>query len=242
MLTIHSGSRNFGKCIADYHQDIAIKQCMNTSNVDIKAIIAKLKVQYNGKELERQISLEKDKVIKVPKDQCYLTGEFKDEYIADSRVAQNYATLSRYVMAYIAIKFLGLELKDLDVIESAHNFIGDDGIIRKGAIQANKGQKVVIPLNMKDGILIGIGKGNAEYNNSAPHGAGRLLSRSKAKATLSTEDFKEDMKNVFSTSVGQSTLDESPRAYKDSEMIKEYLQPTVTIIGHYLPIHNMKDK
>lgn len=237
ILTIHSGSRNFGLQVAKFYQNKADESCNYTDNPNK---IEELKKLYSGKELGNKIKELKSSISKVSKDQAYLTGLFKDMYLKDLSIAQKYSQLNRYIMASEIVKFFNLNIFDLECIESIHNWIADDNIIRKGAIQANKGQKVIIPLNMRDGIIIGIGKGNEEYNKSAPHGAGRILSRSKAKEELDIEEFKEEMKNVFSTSVSESTLDESPMAYKNMDMIIEYLKPTVDIIGRYLPIYNLK--
>lgn len=238
LLTIHSGSRNFGLQVAKYHQNKAVINC--SIRPDKKDKVAELKTQYTGKELGDKIKELSTEYQPIPKDQSYLTGEAKENYLFDLSVAQKYASLNRYIMASEIIGFFDLDIIKVECTESIHNWIADDGIIRKGAIQANEGQRVVIPLNMRDGVIIGTGKGNPDYNNSAPHGAGRVLSRSKAKELLNIKEFKSEMKDVFSTSVSESTLDESPMAYKDSDMIKEFLKPTVDIIGQYKPIYNLK--
>lgn len=169
----------------------------------------------------------------------YLTGKAKGEYLADMYFAQVYAAVSRNAMLLLIEMALGLVYGEF--IETTHNYINPkDGIIRKGAVSAYEGEKLVIPMNMADGILLCRGKGNPDWNYSAPHGAGRLYSRTAAKENLSMEEFQERMKDVYSTSVCESTLDESPMAYKSTEEIRSLIEPTVEILDVIKPVINLK--
>jgi len=205
-LLIHSGSRNFGLKIANYHQKKANESC--------------------GGKMEGL---------------AYLSGDMADEYYEDMKVAQEFAILNRVTMSKKIIDYL--EVDSIEKIESVHNYINfDDGIVRKGAISAKEGEPVIIPLNMADGAIIGTGKGNEDWNFSAPHGAGRLMSRSKAKETINLEDFQKVMDDagVWTSCVSKSTLDESPFAYKNADDILRYLEPTVDVTHRIYPIYNFK--
>ena len=239
-LVIHSGSRNFGKCIADYHQHIAIKYCQEKSrwNQD-ETIIEKLKSEDRYSEIESYLEeMKKNNIYRVPKQLSFLEGELRENYLYDLEVAKQYAELSRESMAERIVKFLGVE--PVGSFHTVHNYIDSKGMIRKGAIDADEGLIVLIPLNMRDGSILARGKGNVEWNCSAPHGAGRLMSRSKAKAILNIDEFKDSMSEVYTTSVGQATLDEAPMAYKPAEEILEYIQDTVDIIDIIKPLYNFK--
>jgi tRNA-splicing ligase RtcB len=216
-ITIHSGSRKFGLKVAGYYQRMA-------------------------KHITRQMNL------KVPQDMEYLPlGYGGISYLLTARLAQQYAHYNRLSMLYIILNFLGEEYDEDNVIESVHNYISDrDNIVRKGAISAHKDERVVIPLNMGAGVVIGKGKGNKDYNSSAPHGAGRLYGRKDMLRRLdsgtfySMEAFKESMKGVFTTSVDRSTFDESPFAYKPWDSISGYLEETVDIEQIVRPVYNLK--
>lgn len=172
-------------------------------------------------------------------EQAYLRGEYMFNYCVDMIIAQYYAELNRNTMLDIICKTTGLVV--CDRFDTIHNYIDfTNYIVRKGAISAQKGEVCAIPMNMRDGVLLCVGKGNEDWNCSAPHGAGRIMSRSEAKRVLSVEDFKDTMSNVFSTSVNQYTLDEAPMAYKDSEFIKSAIEPTVDIIEVIKPVLNLK--
>lgn len=170
----------------------------------------------------------------------YLTGDEAKEYLQDMRIAQKYAQLNRRIIADEIIKQMGW--KEISSFESEHNYIGDDNIIRKGAISANSGQKVIIPLNMRDGALIAIGKGNKDWNNSAPHGAGRKLSREQAAKEIQLQDYEKSMNGIYTTCVCQETLDESPFAYKNSDDIESEITPTVQVVDKITPKFNFKNK
>lgn len=173
---------------------------------------------------------------KVPEDLCYLEGAHRDDYLHDMKICQEYARKNREEIARRIIGFL--KVKPIESFHTVHNYIDfEDNIIRKGAIRCNKGEEVVIPLNMRDGSIIGIGKGNEDWNCSGPHGAGRLMSRSKAKDSIAMDDFKQSMEGIFTTSVNESTLDESPMAYKPAEEIIELVKDIVEVIK---PRYNFK--
>ena len=182
----------------------------------------------------------------VPKGMEYLPmNQGGEDYLKDMKVAQEFAQLNRLVMLQIILDILGVKFDVINTVLSVHNYIGDDGVCRKGAIEAYAGQEGVIPLNMKDGTLRIVGKGNPDYNNSAPHGAGRAFSRSKMKemmrnGTYSVEDFQKSMDGVFTTTANASTIDEAPVAYKPFELVREYIEATAEIISVIKPIYNLK--
>jgi RNA-splicing ligase RtcB len=178
----------------------------------------------------------------IPADLAYLQGKYMQDYLMDMFVAQRYATLNRETMLKTLWDyFWKKECKTLHEVESIHNFIDPmDCMLRKGAISAHKDYDVIIPFNMRDGIIIGRGKGNPDWNYSAPHGAGRILSRGKAKEQLNVDDFKEDMKGVWTSCVSKDTLDESPRVYKNKEDIIKFIEPTVEITEFVKPVYNFK--
>ena len=209
-VTIHSGSRNFGLKVAQYWGRKAKEFC------------EKNKVETKGMPF------------------LYVSSEEGQGYLRDMRVAQSYATRNRMMMSAIINEFF--DVGSFDIVESIHNFIDDTGMIRKGATPAKEGQMVIIPFNMRDGLAICHGKGNPDWNFSAPHGAGRVLSRSKAKSTLDVEYFQEDMKaaGVYTSTANASTLDESPDAYKDKDLIISCIQDTVEIVDFVKPVYNFK--
>ena len=174
----------------------------------------------------------------VAADLMWLEGEDLQHYFADSLIVNEYAKENRHTILNTIVTAMGGKI--LDKIDSTHNFIGKDGILRKGATMAYAGQKVLIPLNMRDGLLICIGKGNPEWNYSAPHGAGRLYSRNKAKELIALADYEEAMRDVYTTCVSESTIDESPFAYKDAEEIMRCIEPTADICEHLKPVYNFK--
>lgn len=242
-LTIHTGSRNFGKCICNYWQQIAIKSFKRNSKEDIKKEIDLLKTQFSDKELYEKIKTLKAKKpvsLDFPDELCYLENENAQNYLLDMIFSQIYAQENRRLISEKILKTLNITSSE--TIETVHNFIDfNDFIIRKGAIRSYSEEKMIIPFNMRDGILICKGKSNPEWNFSAPHGAGRLMSRSQARKTLNLDVFKLQMKDVFSTSVNSSTLDEAPNAYKNPHIIEEAIEPTAEIINRIKPVLNLKD-
>ena len=247
-MTIHSGSRNLGHQIATIHQEYAVDLCSGKKEYyerkhkliddfkargkrdDIEGVLREMRKEYKGQKPS------------LPRDLCYLEGEFRDNYIHDMKIAQEYASLNRKTMADNILKAMfGKELDDYSHFETVHNYISfEDNIIRKGAISAYEDEKLLIPINMRDGSIIARGKGNPDWNYSAPHGAGRLMSRTEAKKSLSLNDFKETMKGIYSTSVHKGTLDESPRAYKDIEDIIDSMGDTVEVVDRIKPVYNFK--
>jgi RNA-splicing ligase RtcB len=246
-ITIHSGSRNFGKMICEYHQEKAKKILDKNRNEVLKERIEEILKNTVDKtqipslmaEAKKELGLDFDFDIKGME---FLEGGAAFEYLIDMVVAQKYAQLNRKMMLTIICNILG-EIKPIDVIESVHNFIDfRDFIIRKGAIRSYIGERMIIPLNMRDGVLVCEGKSNEDWNNSAPHGAGRLMSRGKAKESIDLDKFKKQMEGIYSTSVCKGTLDEAPDAYKDSKMIEAAIEPTATILDKLKPLLNIKDK
>ena len=242
-LTIHSGSRNFGLKIANWHQKKASRLLRNGPDKEkIKEIVAKYKNHPDRGELIQREIKELNGAPDPSKGLEYLEDVDAVDYIEDMKIAQMYARVNRRVMAHrIFADLCNVDSRDMDCIESVHNYIDfEDGIIRKGAISAKKDERVIIPLNMADGIIVGCGKGNKEWNNSAPHGAGRTMSRRVAKGSIKLDDFKKRMIGVWSSCVQKSTLDEAPQAYKKAEDIIGYLEPTVEIEMLMKPVYNFK--
>ncbi|WP_028987554.1 RNA-splicing ligase RtcB [Thermicanus aegyptius] len=235
-LVIHSGSRYLGKQVAEYYQEVAYKELMNLKNKK-ETLIQELKAQ--GREKEIQTELKKLQPAKVNKELAYLEGESFRDYIHDMRITQMYAEINRKAMADEIIKAMGLTL--VEEFTTIHNYIDTvNMILRKGAISARKGEKVIIPMNMRDGSLIAIGKGNPDWNYSAPHGAGRLFSRSASREKISLQEFQEAMKGIYSTSVCETTIDESPFAYKPMEEIIANTKDTLDIVDVIRPLYNFK--
>ena len=235
-LVIHSGSRYLGKQVAEYYQKIAINDLTNNTKEKI-ALIAKLKNEGREKEIEYALKIF-DKP-KIPSHLAYLEGIHLKNYLHDVGIIQKYADKNRKTMANEIITRMGLTVEE--EFTTCHNYIDlDHMILRKGAISAQKGEKLIIPINMKDGAIIGIGKGNPDWNYSAPHGAGRIMSRSKAKELVSLEEFKKSMSGIWTTSVCQSTIDESPMVYKPIEEIIKNIKDTVTVERIIKPVYNFK--
>lgn len=237
-LLIHSGSRNLGKQVADFYQNLAI-DLLNSSKAEV------LK-KYQSTDLKEDISKGFDELDlskkSYPKELSYLTGSLRERYLEDMKISQNYASLNRKIIADIILeKYLNKNLEDFSYFETIHNYIDfRDNVVRKGAISANKNEKIIIPINMRDGSILAKGKGNEDWNNSAPHGAGRLLSRTQARKRHSLNRFKEDMRGVYSTSISKKTLDENPRAYKPMDDILKNLDETAEVIDILKPIYNFK--
>jgi RNA-splicing ligase RtcB len=235
-LLIHSGSRNLGKQVAEYYQKLA-QQVIVDEHLALRAdLIETLKRHGRQEEIETELA-------KIPRRPVtgleYLRGGNVKDYLHDMAICQEWAEVNRDTIAKDIINAMNWDYTR--VIQSVHNYIDiDAAIIRKGAIAARKDELCLIPLNMRDGTLICRGKGNPEWNYSAPHGAGRLMSRSKAKELISLEDFQESMKDVYSSTVCKETIDESPFAYKDMEEIINAIEPTVEIIERIIPVYNFK--
>ena len=232
-LVIHTGSRNLGFQVCKYYQSFIDNQADNIKEQKLK-IIKKLKKEGRFTEIESTLKNFKPKP---PKK--YLTGLRMAEYLHDMYICQKYARENRMLIADKILAYLNIKPKDS--FESVHNFISfEDNIIRKGAILARKNEPVIIPLNMRDGCILGFGKGNRDWNCSAPHGAGRILSRNEARRELKLDDFKKAMNGIYTTTADLSTIDESPMAYKDASLIIEAVKPTITIKNIIKPIYNFK--
>ena len=251
-LVIHTGSRNLGKQIAEYYQELA-DELVNHNKAGYyekrDEIIATYKAEGRRSEIQDALaafraSWEDQNLNVVPKDLAWLEGRYFDDYLHDSEIAARYAHLNRLTIADLIIKaYFGKDyaIDDFEHFETVHNYIDtEDMVIRKGAISAHEGEKVLIPISMKDGALICVGKGNPDYNMSAPHGAGRRLSRKAANETLSMDEFRKEMDGIYSTSVDESTLDESPMAYKGLDDILPMLEGTCEVVEHIRPIDSFK--
>ena len=273
-LVIHTGSRNLGKQVADYYQNLAIELCSSKEEMfKRKEEIIKIykeqgrksEIQKALKELEAEYKHNKPNL---PNELCYLEGKYREMYLHDMEICQRYASINRIEIAQKILQEMfpnplykeNIETIDLGyryntmviqnkigidfkAFETIHNYISfEDNIVRKGAIRANKDERVIIPINMRDGSIIAVGKGNKDWNNSAPHGAGRIMSRHKAKEMFKLEEFKESMKDIYSTSVVEETIDEAPFVYKPMQEIINNIQNTVEIEKIIRPIYNFKAK
>ena len=244
-MVIHSGSRNLGKQVAELYQRLAIN--LSRGYVDYlekrDEIIRTYKEQ--GRKTEIQAALKQlhwevyESEPPIPEDLCYLSGKYLEDYLFDVVICQRFARRNREKMAEVILERTGIA--GGEGFHTIHNYIDtEEMILRKGAIAAHKGEKVLIPINMRDGSVLAIGKGNPEWNYSAPHGAGRVMSRTKAKNTLSMEEYQETMKGIYTTSVNENTLDEAPMAYKSLEDIIDVIRESVDVIDVMKPIYNFK--
>lgn len=240
-LVIHTGSRNLGQQVATYYQKLAIEMCKNAAQQQKQEAHDKLLSQGRISEIPdalQQISRQYADLTKIPAQQCHLWGTAKDDYLHDVGICQEFARKNRQYIADSILSFLHISHEES--FDTIHNYIDDTGIVRKGAIAAHKGQKVIIPMNMRDGCLSAIGKGNQDWNCSAPHGAGRLFSRQTVQEYFTVEEFQQEMQGIYSTSICSATLDESPMAYKPMEEIVSLISPTVDVVKTIKPIYNFK--
>ena len=242
-LIIHTGSRNLGKQVAEIYQSLAVdlNKGKETYFQQRDEIIRTYKEQGRRNEIQaalEKISWEKRETT-IPEDLCHLYGSFFEDYLHDVEICQRFAKRNREMIAEILLEKTGL--MGTDAFHTIHNYIDvEEMILRKGAIAAHEGEKVLIPINMRDGSIIAIGKGNPEWNCSAPHGAGRVMSRTKAKEALTLEEYKQTMAGVYTTSVNEATLDEAPMAYKRLEDIIDVIRESVDVIDVMKPIYNFK--
>lgn len=240
-LTVHSGSRNFGLKVANFHQKLAYN---NIVKRDVSKEIEEIKRTKKGKDIENAIlALKKAAILSVPRHLAHLEGADKERYIKHMVVAQQYAAVNRRLMIRKMLEFFDIEFDERHLWESTHNYIDvTDSIMRKGAISAHQGEPVLIPLTMKAGVILGKGKGNPDWNYSAPHGAGRKMSRSKARSELKLEDYKKEMdeSGIWTSSVSEETLDEAPAAYKDPQEIIDAVKETIEVEHILTPIYNLK--
>lgn len=238
-LVIHCGSRHLGVEVAEYYQEEAYRTLSGNSRKQINAVIERLKAEGRTKEIQQTVERLKQAQSDVPKEMAYATGELFENYIHDMKIVQQFAMLNRKTIADEIIYNMGWT--QTETFTTVHNYIDTENmILRKGAVSAMKGEKLLIPINMRDGSLICIGKGNGEWNFSAPHGAGRVLSRGKARAILDMEEYRKQMQGIFTTSVCRETIDESPMAYKKLEDIVENVLPSVDIVERIIPVYNFK--
>lgn len=244
-LVIHSGSRNLGKQVAEVYQQLAIDLHMGKEDYfrQREEIIRTYKEAGKRAEIQEALQELKDnyetKTLSVPEDICWLYGTFLEDYLHDVEICQRFARRNRERIAEIILEKTGLTA--IESFHTIHNYIDTkEMILRKGAIAAHAGEKVLIPINMRDGSIIAVGKGNPEWNDSAPHGAGRVMSRAKAKESLDLESYQESMKGIYTTSVNASTLDEAPMAYKSLEDILDVIDETVDILDILKPVYNFK--
>ena len=244
-LVIHSGSRNLGKQVAEIYQQLAVDLHMGKEKYFIKRDEIIRTYKEEGRKGEIQDALKKlrndfeTQDLLVPEDLCWLYGTFLEDYLADVEICQRFAKRSRELMAEVILERCNLHA--VEAFHTIHNYIDTkEMILRKGSIAAHAGEKVLIPINMRDGSVIAVGKGNPEWNYSAPHGAGRLMSRSKAKENLDLDSYKKAMEGIYTTSVNESTLDEAPMAYKALEDIIDVIRDSVDIIEVMKPVFNFK--
>ena len=244
-LIIHSGSRNLGKQVAEIYQKLAINLDRGYGEYFEKRdeIIRTYKQQGRKKEIQnalRELHFQVyEKAPSMPEDLCYLSGKYLEDYLSDVEICQSFARRSREKMAEIILERTGMT--GTEGFHTIHNYIDtEEMILRKGAIAAHKGEKVLIPINMRDGSVLAVGKGNPQWNYSAPHGAGRIMSRTKAKEALSMDEYKNAMAGVYTTSVNEKTLDEAPMAYKSLDDIIQVIRESVDIIDVMKPIYNFK--
>jgi RNA-splicing ligase RtcB len=241
-VVVHSGSRHIGVEVAGYYQNEAYRQLSGNSKSQLDAVIAQLKAEGREKEIQAavvQLKAAGNRQVTIPKDLAYVTGSLFDDYIHDMKITQQFAVLNRRAMIDVILRTM--DLTDVGAFTTVHNYIDTETmILRKGAVSAKPGEKLLIPINMRDGSLICVGKGNEDWNCSAPHGAGRVMSRKAAFDRLSMDEYRKQMAGIFTTSVSEDTLDESPMAYKRIESIVKHITPTADIVMRIEPAYNFK--
>ena len=239
-LIVHSGSRHLGTEVAEYYQNEGRRALWGGANYQIQEVIAQLKAEGRFKEIQKTISaLRTEHELSIPKDLAYVEGKLFEDYIHDMKITQQFAMLNRKAM--VDVIMTGMGFTAVEAFTTIHNYIDTDAmILRKGSVSARAGEKLLIPINMRDGSLICVGKGNQAWNCSAPHGAGRLMSRRAAFNALSMEEFKREMEGIYTTCVLPDTLDESPMAYKSMDEIVSQIGPTAEIVERIRPIYNFK--
>ena len=239
-IVIHSGSRHLGVEVAKYYQNEAYRRLNKSSAKEVQELIDRLKAEGRERQIQQELKkLVNTKRTDVPKHLAYTEGELFSHYIHDMKLVQKFAEINRQAMMTEIIKGMGLHITES--FTTIHNYIDTDSmILRKGAVSAQKGERLLIPVNMRDGSLLCTGKGNGDWNYSAPHGAGRLMSRSEAKESFTVSEYKKQMKGIYTTSVNSGTLDECPMAYKSIEDIVNNIGDTVEINDIIKPIYNFK--
>lgn len=239
-VVVHSGSRHLGLEVAKYYQEEGYKALTHYSRSEIESVIQCLKEEGRQQEIQKILKeMQDSKKTSTPKSLAYVSGDLFDDYLHDMKIVQAYAEWNRKAMMDEIIRGMGLHV--VEQFTTIHNYIDlETMVLRKGAVSAREGEKLLIPINMRDGSLICVGKGNNDWNQSAPHGAGRLMSRSKAKESFTVSEFKKQMKGIYTTSVNASTLDECPMAYKSMDSIIGCIEDTVSIQQVVKPIYNFK--
>ena len=244
-LVVHSGSRNLGKQVAEHYQRVAVDLHMGKEELFQKReeVIRTYKEQGRRSEIQQTLkALEKSfkaRQLEIPKELCWLYGPYLEDYLADVEICQQFAKRSRELMAKVLLE--RAHLTAVDAFHTIHNYIDtEEMILRKGSIAAHKGERVLIPINMRDGSVLAVGRGNPEWNYSAPHGAGRIMSRSKAKENIDLEAYRRAMEGIYTTSVNENTLDEAPMAYKSLDDIIDVIRDTVDIVEVLKPVYNFK--
>lgn len=238
-LVVHSGSRNLGRQVAEYYQR-AGWEALTAKARCTSSVVARMKAEGRAREIEAYLKQTRaERQVDIPREMAYVEGSLFDDYIHDMRITQRYAALNRKAMVDVILGSMGLHAED--AFTTIHNYIDTERmILRKGSVSAMAGERLLIPINMRDGSLICIGKGNEAWNYSAPHGAGRLMSRSAASQTLTMEEYRREMEGIYTTSIDLSTLDESPMAYKPMEEIVAQIGPTAEIVCRIKPVYNFK--
>ena len=247
-LVIHTGSRNLGKQVCSYFQNKAIEihSRKNRYNEEVKEIVDRCNKENRRSDIQKEIKAFKEefenRIPDMPRDLCYLEGANRDDYLFDMKICQEFAKENRRGITKIILEHMNIEENAiLETFDTIHNYISfEDNIVRKSAISARSDEKLIIPINMRDGCIIGIGKGNDDWNNSAPHGAGRIMTRAKAFNTLKLEDYKESMEGIYTSSVSLDTIDEAPMVYKPMQEIIDNIKDTVDILKIIKPIYNFK--
>ena len=239
-VVIHSGSRRLGLEVAKYYQEEGYKVLNQTDQASLDRLIAEMRAAGRQKDIQKELKRRKSqKLTRIPRPLAYVAGELFDQYIHDMKLVQHFARLNRQAMLDEIVK--GMKLHVEEQFTTIHNYIDTDAmILRKGAVSARAGERLLIPINMRDGSLLCVGKGNEDWNCSAPHGAGRLMSRGEAKQSFTVSEFKKQMEGIYSTSVGRSTLDECPMAYKGMADILDNIGPTAEVVKVIRPIYNFK--
>ena len=239
-LVVHPGSRHLGVEVASHYQQAGYKALNRVDDASVEALVARMKAEGREKEIPKEIKrLKNARQTRIPKALAYVSGDLFAQYIHDMRIVQRFAMLNRQAMVDVIVK--GMKLHVVEQFSTIHNYIDTDArILRKGAVSAKAGERLLIPINMRDGSLLCVGKGNADWNFSAPHGAGRLMSRADARQSFTVSAFKKQMAGVYTTSVSKATLDECPMAYKGMQDILDNIGPTADVEKILRPIYNFK--
>ena len=239
-IVVHSGSRHLGVEVAGYYQEAGYRMLNRADDASAEALIARMKAEGRKKEIQKELKkLKNQKRTSIPKALAYVSGELFEQYIHDMKIVQHFAMLNRQAMMDEIVG--GMKLHVEEQFATIHNYIDTDAMtLRKGAVSARAGERLLIPINMRDGSLLCVGRGNEDWNCSAPHGAGRLMSRADARQSFTVSEFKKQMAGIYTTSVSRATLDECPMAYKGMQDILDNIGPTAEVVKIIRPIYNFK--